>query len=54
MGKYAEDVALLDVCPFSLGIGTINSENYDKDIMSIVIPKGTKLPCKKKKFLYLR
>ena len=49
MGKYAEDVALLDVCPFSLGIGTINSENYDKDIMSIVIPKGTKLPCKKKK-----
>ena len=49
MGEYAEDVVLLDVCPFSLGIAVINDENKESDdmIMSKVIKKGTKLPCKK-------
>jgi molecular chaperone DnaK (HSP70) len=49
MGEYAEDVVLLDVCPFSLGIAVINSENENDPnlIMSKVIKKGSKLPCKK-------
>ena len=51
MEVYAEDVALLDVCPFSLGIATLNREEKNKDLgdlMSKVVNKGTKLPCKKK------
>ena len=49
MGEYAEDVVLLDVCPFSLGVAVVNSEKEDDPdlIMSKVIKKGTKLPCKK-------
>ena len=50
MGKYDEDVVLLDVCPFSLGIAVANEEdkkNNDIMLMSTVIKKGTKLPCKK-------
>ena len=51
MGEYAEDVVLLDVCPFSLGIAVVNSENKDDPnmLMSNVINKGSKLPCKKTK-----
>ena len=30
MGKYAEDVVLLDVCPFSLGVAVHNEENKSK------------------------
>ena len=54
MGEYAEDVVLLDVCPFSLGIATHNKEDDNKGeneeknlLMSKVIQKGSKLPCKK-------
>ena len=49
MGDYAEDVVLLDVCPFSLGIAVVDSNNIDDPdlLMSKVINKGTKLPCKK-------
>ena len=49
MGEFAEDVVLLDVCPFSLGIAVVNRENINsKDmIMSKIIKKGSKLPCKK-------
>ena len=49
MGEYAEDVVLLDVCPFSLGIAVVNDENIQSDdmMMSKVIKKGSKLPCKK-------
>ncbi len=51
MGEYAEDVVLLDVCPFSLGIAVVNHENKKDSemLMSKVINKGSKLPCKKKK-----
>ena len=55
MGNYAEDVVLLDVCPFSLGIAVVDPDNKNKNsekFMSKVINKGTKLPCKKKKFFY--
>jgi len=55
MGKYEEDVVLLDVCPFSLGIAVVNREdkkNEDISLMSEVIKKGTKLPCKKTKNFY--
>ena len=55
MGKYAEDVVLLDVCPFSLGIAVINRDEKTKNLgrlMSKVIQKGTKLPCKKMKIFY--
>ena len=51
MGDYAEDVVLLDVCPFSFGIGVANEDKNKKELgllMSKVIYKGTKLPCKKK------
>ena len=49
MGKYSEDVALLDVCPFSLGIAVVNNnDSKDQDLlMSKVIKRGSKLPCKK-------
>ena len=49
MGKYSDDVSLLDVCPFSLGIAVINNQdNKDEDLlMSKVIKRGSKLPCKK-------
>ena len=49
MGEYAEDVVLLDVCPFSLGVAVVNLEKEDDPdlVMSKVIKKGTKLPCKK-------
>ena len=47
MGAYAEDVVLLDVCAFSLGIAIFNKEDKNKDLMSKCIMKGTKLPFKK-------
>ena len=28
MGKYSEDITLLDVCPFSLGIGIEETKFY--------------------------
>ena len=51
MGKYSEDVALLDVCPFSLGIAVANQKNQKLEDMhmSKIIERGTKLPCKKTK-----
>ena len=52
MGAYAEDVVLLDVCPFSLGIATHNKEDQNNLLMTNVIKKGTKLPCKKKRVFY--
>ena len=50
MGKYSEDVALLDVCPFSWGIAVVDNENdkLEDMLMSKVIKRGSKLPCKKK------
>jgi len=47
MGAYAEDVVLLDVCPFSLGIAVVSRENEYEKVMSGIIKKGSKLPCKK-------
>ena len=49
MGKYSEDVVLLDVCPFSLGIAVVNrtDDQIDQMLMSKVIERGSKLPCKK-------
>ena len=49
MGKYSEDVALLDVCPFSLGIAVVNKQDDSVEdmLMSKVIKRGSKLPCKK-------
>ena len=55
MGEYAEDVVLLDVCPFSLGIATVNrgiNKEEEGKLMSKVINKGTKLPCKKMKIFF--
>ena len=48
MGKYSEDITLLDVCPFSLGIG-IEETKFYKDFglsMDKIINKGSKLPFK--------
>ena len=48
MGNYSEDVTLLDVCPFSLGVAIEKKEYYDESglYMRKVINKGTKLPCR--------
>ena len=44
MGKYSEDVALLDVCPFSLGIAVVNrtDDKVEDMLMSKVIKRGIK------------
>ena len=49
MGKYSKDVTLLDVCPFSLGIAVVTkkNENLENMLMSKIIQRGSKLPCKK-------
>ena len=54
MGKYSEDVALLDVCPFSLGIAVVEKEDdkLEDMLMSKVIKRGSKLPCKKMETFY--
>ena len=49
MGEYAEDITLLDVCPFSLGVSIFNQDNNSGNYMDIIIKKGTALPCIKKK-----
>ena len=48
MDKYDEDVALLDVCPFSLGIAVHNNDKEDKKghLMRKIIKRGSKLPFK--------
>ena len=48
MGIYKEDVSLLDVCPFSLGIAIREKKFYKENglSMSNIIKKGTSLPCK--------
>ena len=50
MGKYSEDVSLLDVCPFSLGIAVVTKKDdtLENMKMSKIIKRGSKLPCKKK------
>ena len=48
MGNYKDDVTLLDVCPFSLGVA-VRDEKYYKDnglCMQNLINKGTSLPCR--------
>ena len=48
MGEYAEDITLLDVCPFSLGIGIQEEKTYKEFGLEMdrVINKGSKLPLK--------
>ena len=53
-GDILNDIILMDITPFSLGIDVVNkSENEDIKnkgcLMSIVIPKGTKIPVNKTK-----
>ena len=48
MGKYSEDITLLDVCPFSLGVA-IEKDKYFDDYglyMRKIINKGSRLPCR--------
>ena len=48
MGLYSQDITLLDVCPFSLGVA-ITEEQYLNEfglLMEKIINKGTKLPIK--------
>lgn len=58
MGVYAgimereqgvKDLLLTDVCPFSLGIGTVNRENVNSDnlVMTVIIPRNSALPISK-------
>ena len=46
MGLYNQDISLLDVCPFSLGVATTEEDLLEKYglVMEKVIKKGTKLP----------
>ena len=54
MGDYTEDITLLDVCPFSLGVAIEKKELYDEYglYMRKIINKGTKLPCKKSQIFH--
>ena len=49
LGVFAQDIVLLDVCPFSLGIAVADDIDNKKGayLFSKVIKKGTNLPCKK-------
>ena len=53
-GDILNDIILMDITPFSLGIDVVN-KNENEEIrnkgclMSVVIPKGTKIPVKKTK-----
>ena len=51
LGNYSEDITLLDVCPFSLGVAVKNYEDPQNGLkMCKMIEKGTKLPyCYEKK-----
>lgn len=45
LGEYSEDITLLDVCPFSLGVAIKNYKDPEKGLkMYKMIEKGTKLP----------
>ena len=46
MGNYCEDVTLLDVCPFSLGVAIEKKEYYEEHglYMRKIIKKGSSLP----------
>ena len=48
MGNYCEDITLLDVCPFSLGVAVEDKEYNEKHglCMEKIIEKGSSLPCK--------
>ena len=46
MGQYNQDISLVDVCPFSLGLAVDNKQNKKDLLMKKIINKGTKLPCK--------
>lgn len=39
-----KDTILTDICPFSLGIGILNRENPERDLMSFIIPRNSALP----------
>lgn len=43
-----KDLVMTDICPFSLGVNIHNHQNKNNDLMSIVIPRNTVLPCTKK------
>lgn len=42
-----KDTLLTDICPFSLGVGTLNKKNRDMDLMSFIIPRNSPLPVSK-------
>ena len=48
MGDYKDDVTLLDVCPFSLGVAFREEKYYNENGLSMktIIKKGTSLPCR--------
>ena len=53
-GDILNDVILMDITPFSLGVQTKNSNDNEKirnkgSLMSVIIPRGSKIPIKKKK-----
>jgi molecular chaperone DnaK (HSP70) len=49
MGNYKNDITLLDVCPFSLGVAFREEKYYNENGLSMktIIKKGTSLPCRK-------
>ena len=48
MGRFEEDVSLLDACPFSLGISIHNDKENDNNgwLKRKIIKRGTKGPYK--------
>lgn len=43
-----KDLVMTDICPFSLGVNIHNPQNQNNELMSVVIPRNTELPCTKK------
>ena len=42
-----KDMLLTDICPFSLGINVVNSENPNRPLMSFIIERNSPLPVSK-------
>lgn len=48
------DMLLTDICPFSLGVATMNHENPDEPLFSPIIERNTSLPASRVKQLQHR
>lgn len=50
--EEVKDMLLTDICPFSLGIGTYNRMNPDRNLMSFIIERNSPLPISREEHYY--